>query len=398
MRLALLLVAALVSPAAPGHVPLPPRRRSTNPGGSAPGAPVVVPRTVVTPGSAADIDELFAQASERQAAGAAAEAATGFDRVYRLDPDGPRAAEALHQGGLSHEQAGNRESSLQRFEQVASRFPKHALARDALLRAIRLACFLERWRRCGEASELFMTRYPDRDYLESIVAHGGKALWRVSEGDVDGASYNIEKARTLVEEHRLDAAGKIPRDVAQLYFALGEVRRLRAEKIRFNPLPANFPAVLEERCQLLLDSQSAYSDSMRAHDAHWSAMAGYRVGELYQKLHEDLMDVHQPKADTDKKKQLFEGAMRLRYSILLDKALTMMEHTLSMAARTAEKSAWVDKATDATAKLKRAQKAENDAIDPLPYSRADLQAALDDLAKKADEKAKADEKKKASGR
>ena len=243
-----------------------------------------------------------------------------------------------------------------------------------------------------------MTRYPDRDYLESIVAHGGKALWRVSEGDVDGASYNIEKARTLVEEHRLDAAGKIPRDVAQLYFALGEVRRLRAEKIRFNPLPANFPAVLEERCQPLLDSQSAYSDSMRAHDAHWSAMAGYRVGELYQKLHEDLMDVHQPKADTDKRKQLFEGAMRLRYSILLDKALTMMEHTLSMALRTAEKSTWVDKATDATAKLKRAQKAENDAIARLPYSRADLQAALDDLAKKADEKAKADEKKKASGR
>lgn len=373
---------APASPRAPG-----------DPAGPAPSDPVVLPRTVITPGSAGDIDELFAQASERQAAGAAAEAARGFDRVYRLDPAGPRAAEALHQGGLSHEQAGDRNTSLQRFEQLASRFPKHALARDALLRAIRLACFLERWRRCGEASELFMTRYPDRDYLESIVAHGGKALWLVSEGDVDGASYNIEKARTLVEEHRLDAAGKIPRDVAQLYFALGEVRRLRAEKIRFNPMPANFPAALEERCQFLLDAQSAYSDSMRAHDAHWSAMAGYRVGELYQKLHEDLMDVHQPKADTDRKKQLFEGAMRLRYSILLDKALTMMEHTLSMSSRTGEKSDWVDKATDATAKLKRARKAENDAIDRLPFARADLQAALDDLAKKADEKAKAETKK-----
>jgi hypothetical protein len=247
---------------------------------------------------------------------------------------------------------------------------------------------MERWKRCGEASDLFMSRYPQRDYVEDIVAFGGKALWRVSEGDTEGASYYIEKARTLVEEHRLDAAGKIPRDVAQLYFALGEVRRVRAEKIRFNPLPANFAVVLEERCQLLLDSQSAYSDSMRAQDAHWSAMAGYRVGELYQKLHEDLMDIPQPKADTDKKKQLFEGAMRLRYSILLDKALTMMEHTLSMSARTGEKSGWVAKAQDAKQKLQKAQKAEKEAIDKLPYTRAELQAALDDVAKKAEEKAK----------
>ncbi len=127
---------------------------------------------------------------------------------------------------------------------------------------------------------------------------------------------------------------------------------------------------------------------MRAKDAHWSAMAGFRVGELYQKLHEDLMAIPQPKADTDKKKQLFEGAMRLCYSILLDKALAMMEHTLSMSARTGEKSSWVEKAEDAKDKLKKAQKAEQAAIDRLPYTRAELQAALDDLAQKAVEKDK----------
>lgn len=388
MRFAPLVAAAWALGCASGAGPAPGAAKSPESAASAPRDPVVVPRQVITPGGDGDIDQLFSQASARQAAGAAAEAAKGFDRAYRLDPNGPRAAEALQQGALSHEQAGDRETALVRFEQLASRFPTHALARDALLRVIRLSCFLERWRRCGEASDLFMARYPDRDHVESIVAFGGKALWRVSEGDVDGATYNIEKARTLVEEHRLDAAGKIPRDVAQLYFALGEVRRLRAEKIRFNPLPANFAVVLEERCQLLLDSQSAYSDSMRAQDAHWSAMAGFRVGELYQKLHEDLMDVPQPKADTDKKKQLFEGAMRLRYSILIDKALTMMEHTLSMSARTGEKSAWVEKADDAKAKLRRAQKAEKEAIDKLPFTREQLQTALDDLAKKADEKAK----------
>lgn len=379
----LLLAAGCAStPASPG--------KSPNSEGSRPvaGEPTELSRTVVTPEGAADIDELYARAEKSMAEGDAKSAAREFDRVFRLDPNGPRAAEALQAAGLAHEQAGDRMTSVQRFEQLASRFPKHSLARDALTRSIRLWCFLERWQRCGEASDALLTRHPDLDHIERIVAFGGKALSLVAAGDTDAASYYVEKARTIVEDHRLDAAGTITRDVAQLYFALGEVRRIRAEKITFQPMPANFAAVLEERCQLLLDAQTAYSDTMRAKDAHWSAMAGFRVGELYQKLHEDLMAIPQPKADTDKKKQLFEGAMRLRYSILLDKALAMMEHTLSMSARTGEKSSWVEKAEDAKDKLKKAQKAEQAAIDRLPYTRAELQAALDDLAQKAVEKDK----------
>lgn len=46
------------------------------------------------------------------------------------------------------------------------------------------------------------------------------------------------------------------------------------------------------------------------------------------------------------------------------------------------------KAQDAKQKRQKAQKAEKEAIDKLPYTREQLQAALDDVAKKADERAK----------
>ena len=87
-----------------------------------------------------------------------------------------------------------------------------------------------------------------------------------------------------------------------------------------------------------------------------------------------------PTADSASKKQLFEGAMRLRYSILLDKALTMMEHTLSMATRTAERSAWVLRAEEAKRVIERRMRLEQAAIDRLPYSRDQLKAALERLA------------------
>jgi len=367
---------------------LPPTAATPNGKTQTSAPPVVVPQTVITPADAATINELYDRAAAELNTGNAAKAASEFDRVFALAPDGPLAPDALFQAGIAHEQAGDREASLARFEQLARRFPTHALGRDALVRSVRLLAYLERWKRAGEAADLLLARQRELRPFESVVAYSGKALGLVASGEINAASYNIEKGRNVIDANGLDQAGRVARDLAQLYFALGEVRRIRAEQIRFMPVPENFPAVLEQRCQLLLDAQSAYSDTMRAYDAHWSAMAGYRVGELYQKLHADLMAVPAPKgADTEARKQLFEGAMRLRYSILLRKAVAMMEHTLAMAERTSERSTWVLKAQDAKLKIDRAIKDEDQAIDRLPYTREQLQAALDDLAAKGSAKA-----------
>ncbi len=368
------------SPAAAPAASAPGRHQSATPAAS---PTVQVPRTIVTPTDASSITDLYQHARALLQAGDNAGAAKEFDRVVALDPNGVLAADALFGAGEARDLAADQEGALARYEETARRFPKSALVRAALVRSIRLLAYLERWAEAGQTADLLLKRYHDLRPFESVVALSGKALALVAADDLDAATYYIEKGRTIVEDNRLDEAGRIPRDLAQLYYALGEVRRIRAERILFVPVPDNFGAVLEQRCQLLLDAQSAYSDTMRAYDAHWSAMAGFRVGELYEKLHEDLMKVPAPKsAAGDSERQLFEGAMRLRYSVLLRKGLTMMEHTVRMADRTGEHSQWVVKAEDARSKIERAMKAEDAAIDRLPYTRAQLQAALDDLAKR----------------
>ena len=123
---------------------------------------------------------------------------------------------------------------------------------------------------------------------------------------------------------------------------------------------------------------------MRAYDAHWSAMAGYRVGELYQKLHAELMRIPPPAAATTKAKvELFEGAMRLRYSVLLQKGLTMMEHTLSMADHAGEHSIWVVRAAESKRLLEQGMQEEVAALNRIPYTRSQLETALADLAHRA---------------
>lgn len=341
---------------------------------------VETPRTIITPKAATSIPELFAAADRERREGHHREAARAFDRVVALDPDGPWVARALFHAAAAHDELAEHEAALARYEQLARRFPDDGLAVEALVRAARLTVHLERWSRAGQLAERLLARSRSVGPLERIVAYGAKALALLSAGDGDAAAHFVERGRAVVEEHRLDTAGRLPRDLAPLYYALGELRRLRGEAIRFTPLPDDFTARLEERCRLLLDAQSAYSESMRAYDAHWSAMAGYRVGELYERLHADLMRIPRPpSAGTVTRQELFEGALRLRYAILLRKGLAMMEHTLQMAERTGERSRWVQRAAEARARLDAAIQQEERALDRLPYTRAELQEALDRL-------------------
>jgi hypothetical protein len=339
---------------------------------------VVVSRTVVTPGEALTLDELLERARWHLAQGQAAEAAREFARVAALDQEGKLAPAALLGASEAEEAAGDRGAAVGRLEELVRRFPGDPLARQALVRAVRLHCFLEQWSRAGAAADLLLAESGALRPLERIVAYGGKALALLHEGNLERATDCVDRGRAIVLEERLDAAGRIPRDLAQLDFALGEIRRVGAERIRFQPLPRDFARALEERCQLLLDAQSAYSDAMRAYDAHWSAMAGYRVGELYQRLHQDLMTIEPPPtADTAARRQLFEAAMRLRYSVLLDKALSMMQHTRQMAAGAGEQSHWVREAEASERAIEQAQRAERAALGRLPYTREQLERELE---------------------
>lgn len=303
------------------------------------------------------------------------EAAAAYDRVYALEPDGPAGDDAVWGAAVTHDKARNFEQAVARFELYAKRDPDSARGRQAMVGATRLLVFLGRYAPAGTYAERLLKHLDSLSSLERVAVLSSRALASIDRGEDREASYFIEKARNLVEAQQLDAPGQVPLDVAQLYYALGESRRVKAERIVFQPMPPNFGAVLEERCQLLLDAQSAYSESMRAYDPHWSAMAGFRTAELYQRLHQDLLAVQPPpSADTERKRQLFEGAVRTRYAVLLTKAKGMAEHTLAMAQRTGERSEWVERTRKALEGIDDAIAEEEAALAKLPYTRQDFEA------------------------
>lgn len=329
----------------------------------------------MTPSGASSLPELLRDAAALAAAERWSEAARGYEQAYRIEPEGASGDEALWGAAEAYDHDNQHEQALARYELVARRHPDSPRGHQALLRATRLLVFLGRLPPAGVYAERLLKKADELSDFERIAVLSARALALLEGGEDQQASYFIEKGRDIVESRQLDAAGRVPRDLAQLYYALGELRRLRASRIVFQPMPPNFGAALEARCQLLLDAQSAYSDSMRAYDSRWSAMAGFRTTELYERLHHDLLAVQPPaNADTESKRQLFEGAVRTRYAVLLSKAKGMAEHTLAMAERTGERSEWVEQTRRALQHIEQGIRDEAAALAKLPYTKQDFEA------------------------
>lgn len=344
--------------------------------------PIEVAGVVVSPFSESELASQFEKARALLIAEKYKEAAEAFDRLVRLAPDGEVAPPSLHNGALAREGMGERAAAAERYAKLLERFPDHATAHNALIRLSRIQVHLAQWRELVATADRTLAR-SDLTLLETIEMRGAKALGLVEQDQVDEAAKQVGIARDLIEQNRLGEAGKPPLELAQVSFALGEVRRKKSERITFVPVPPNLGDVIEQRCQGLLDAQSAYTEAMRSYDAQWSAMAGYRVGQLYQQLHRDVMRIPPPpQAETLKKKQLFEGAMRLRYRVLLEKGLKMMEGTVRLGERTGEDSLWVRRAEEAKRDLQLALDDEKTALSKLPFTEAELTEALEKLKKK----------------
>jgi tetratricopeptide (TPR) repeat protein len=375
LRRAILALVAVAANAACGAAP------GAGPSGPA-RPPIVLPETVITKTAPEELDAKFQRASATLLREEFQLAADEFDAIVAVSPEGPTAAPSLYNAGMAYAGMGDLSRAAERFRASAERDPAGPTAKTAWIRVSRMMAYLERWEDLEVAAARLAER-PDLTVLENLEAQGAKALSLVERGRVDEAFTIIVKARDEIEDKRLGQAGTPPLELAQIAFTLGEIRKQKSERIVFDPMPADFGAALEERCTGLLDAQSAFSDAMRSRDAHWSGMAGFRVGQLYQNLHRDVMRVPAPtRTTTLRERQLWEGAMRLRYRVLLEKGLKMMQGTVDLGERTGEEAAWVSRAKQAKLEIEAALGAERDALAKLPFTEEELRKALADLQKK----------------
>ncbi len=356
-----------------------------------PKAPLPAPRVVtterqiITPDDGATVRELRRRgevALEEQRWQDAKDAFQTLLASSRIAED-PAVSLYLFDLGLAEEGLGDRPHARERYAEIAQRFPTTPDARTALLRIIAIDDYLEDWQGLGVAGTTLLAR-PDLGDVDRLTGLGAIGLSRIEAGDDGPAMRSIQDGLDLVDRTAFGATGRLPNGAAQLRFALAEVRRTRSERTTLAPSPDAFLPTMNARCQGLLDAQNAYADAMRATEPHWTAMSAYRIGQMYSKLHEELMAIP-PSAlvKTSAQHDLFFAMMHVRYRVLLEKGLEMMKRTAALENQTTEVQPWVERAKAAQESMQRAIEDEKDALKKLPYTEETVQAALKDLERKA---------------
>ncbi len=320
------------------------------------------------------------------------DAAEAYRLLIAADPTGPKSSGYRFDLGLSLEGLEQRAEARDTFLDLARLFPEGPKARGALVRVATLDAYLEDWSALNAIGDALLGR-PDLEDLDRIVALGARGLARVERGEQADppdpsldmrASEDIHDGLDLSDQFHYGERDVLPVAVAQLRFALAELRRVRSERIHFDPLPPDFLARLDERCAGLLEAQAAYSQAVRSIDPHWAAMSGYRVGEMYRHLHHDLMRIPPPATSkTERQKQIFFAFMHVRYRVLLEKGLREIEQTVALGERTQDSSTWIARARDARVEMQTALDDEKAQIDKMPFTQDEVETALTRLGEKA---------------
>ena len=310
------------------------------------------------------------------------EAADAYATLFAADPTGPHASEYLFDRGLALEGLGQRVEARDAFLDLAQRFPAVPRATGALVRVATLDAYLEDWTALAAIGDALIVR-GDLDDVDRIVALGARGLARVELGDDKAASTDVHDGLDLADQLHYGERDVLPVAVAQLRFALGELRRVRSERIALDPPPPDFVAKLDERCGGLLEAQAAYAMAVRSVDPHWAAMAGYRVGEMYSALHRDLMRIPPPATSkTERQKQIFYAFMHVRYRVLLEKGLKQLDQTVALAERISDSSTWIERARTAKDAVATALDEEKTLIAKMPFTEEEIKEALTQLEKK----------------
>jgi hypothetical protein len=338
---------------------------------------------IVTPTEVRTESELAAEAERELMEQRWGAAATDYRLLVSADPTGPRASDYLFDLGLSLEGGQDRPGARDAFLELARRFPHGRSARTALVRAATLDAYLEDWLSLASIGDTILAR-DDIEDVDRLVALGARGLARIESADDGRAARDIYDGLELADRLHYGARDVLPVAVAQLRFALGELRRFRSERIALDPAPAEFLDRLDARCAGLLDAQAAYGEAVRSVDPHWASMAGFRVGEMYRTLHKALVEIPPPSTSkTQRQKDIFFAFMHVRYRVLLEKGLREMEQTIALGDRTNDSSRWVVRAREAKEEMQAALAVEEATLGRMPFTEAEIKMAMDLLRQKA---------------
>ena len=308
-----------------------------------------------------DAQQLLEAGNQKYANKAYDQAIKVYDLLLTSFPKSDLAPSAIYNKGLAYEQLAEFEAAYAEFARIVADHPQAPSHKQAQFRVAFNLGELKRWQGVADAFWAIRQR-EDISEMDELEARVGQGVAMFMMDDYATAEREFMSAlRYYEKESKLQY---LPAEywVGQSRFYLGEINAREFEKVALTPPTTargddeNWVKMmgneLEEKCQLLLRAQNNFIRTIRVGHTGWATAAGYRIGSLYEKLYDDLVDLPVPDDLSDDAQTVYRDELRDRVSVLVVKAIKVYESSLQMARRVGENNEWVDKTTKQLERMK----------------------------------------------
>ncbi|WP_373044608.1 hypothetical protein [Vulgatibacter sp.] len=287
-------------------------------------------------------EELFACGTAAWQAQDYVRAAACFARLGDAFPQSRHWHDAMFNAGAAYEAMEAWQLALDRYRAVIDPQLSPASDLEPVWRAATALYHLDRY---DEAMALLqpLTAAPwgAQDRIRAMTHIG---VCKVEMGDLGQAEIDLRNALSLYRKESEKAEERI-NDYwpAQAQFFVGEIYRLHFEAVQLKAVDdtEKLGQELEYKAQLLLSAQGHYLRAIRMGNVHWGTAAGQRVGGLYETLYDQMMTAPVPEGMEESEAQLYRGLLRRKVRVLVQKAISIYERTLSTAERVGVQSGFV---------------------------------------------------------
>ncbi|MEW5850817.1 MAG: tetratricopeptide repeat protein [Myxococcota bacterium] len=290
------------------------------------------------------------------------EARQYFQKLLDEFPDSSYVNAAHYNLGVALMESGDPTSALPHFDAFLANAKTDQDRRDATFKRGACLAMLGRYQEVVDTFDTMLgEELETEDRIEALVDSG--IGWFML-GDRATAEYRFAEAVKLRKAAEQDARLENDYHHAQALFYLAEILRLEFTEYKLK-MPANgnekeMADQLEEKCQRLLRAQYAFLKVIRTGHAGWASAAGFKVGSLYEDLHDEMVNLPVPPDMDAEQADIYRRELRKKVAVLVRKAMGIYESTVNMARRTGADNVWVTRTEQSLERMKQLLKDVDD--------------------------------------